>query len=89
MFMCKHCLEQYDDNRLAYTLVPEVRSTHPAADAFVLKFCSKDHLQQFLQRMTHQHQPFLLVKKGAGGDKPFEPATALDLLALTGHTRAS
>ncbi|HYG58672.1 MAG TPA: hypothetical protein VD902_11500 [Symbiobacteriaceae bacterium] len=88
MFMCKHCLEQYEDKDLAYTLIPEKRRSHPMADAFVLKFCSKAHVQQFLEDISHHSQVFILTKVDpSGNNKEFEPNAALDLLLLVGSSK--
>lgn len=80
MFMCKHCLEQYEDERLAYVLMPENRMNHPLADAFAFKFCSRAHLVEFLQRISHQSQPYVLTRV-VGADRETLPAAPpLDLL---------
>lgn len=88
MFMCKHCLEQFEDQALAYTLIPEKRLHHPMADAFVLKFCSKAHVQQFLELISHnQVQQYVLTKMDKSGTKDFEPSNPLDLLLLVGSSK--
>jgi len=87
MFMCKHCLEQFDDQALAYTLIPETRLHHPMADAFVLKFCSKAHIQQFLELISHQGMNYVLTKVDKVGNKDFEPSNPLDLLLLVGSSK--
>lgn len=89
MFMCKQCWEQYEDQNLAYTVILEYRLTHAAADMYLMKFCSKQHVQAFLEQINNQHQPYVLTKKGKGGDRQFEPAFPLDLQLLVGSSKAS
>lgn len=89
MFMCSQCLEQFEDNQLAYTLILESRLTHPAADMYLLKFCSKAHVQEFLTRIGNQRQRYLLTRKGRGGDKAFAPDFPRELLILVGSSKAS
>lgn len=89
MFMCKQCGEQFEDSGLAFTLMPENRVSHPAADMYLLKFCSKKHVQDFLDQIRNQHQLFILTKVGKGGGKTFDAASPIDLLLLVGSTRAS
>jgi hypothetical protein len=89
MFMCKECGQQYDDKDLAFTVILENRLTHPAAEMYLLKFCSKQHVQAFLEQINNQHQRYVLTKKGKGSDKQFEPAFPLDLQLLVGSTKAS
>ena len=91
MFMCKQCGEQYEDHQLAYTIIPENRLSHPqgTSEMFILKFCSKTHVQDFLHQIRNQEQTYVLIKKGKGGDKQFEPAYPLDLLILVGSSKAS
>ncbi len=80
MFMCKHCLEQFEDERLAYILMPENRMSHPAADAFAWKFCSRAHLVEFLQRISNQSQSFALTRVTGENRETFPAAPPLDLL---------
>mgnify|MGYP000214913696 CR=1 FL=1 len=80
MFMCKYCLEQFDDERLAYILMPESRMSHPAADAFALKFCSRSHLVEFLQRISNQNQSFALTRVTGEDRETFPAARPLELL---------
>jgi hypothetical protein len=89
VFMCKHCLEQFEDSDLAYTLIPETRVSRPEADMYVMKFCSRNHLQEFLQRLSFQEQLYILTKNGRTGAKQFEAAKPLDLLLLVGSAKAS
>lgn len=89
MFMCKHCLEQFEDKDLAYTIIPETRVNFPAADAFILKFCSKAHVQEFLEQIKNHKQKYVLTKVGKSGEKSFEPDYPLDLLLLVGSSKAS
>lgn len=90
MFMCKHCLEQFEDSSLAYTLIDAKRQAHPAADMFILKFCSKAHLQDFLHELSYQKQQYVLTRVDKNGAlKQFEPAAPLDLLLLVGSSKAS
>lgn len=90
MFMCKHCLEQYEDKDLAYSIIPEIRVNFPgAAESYAVKFCSKAHVQEFLEQIKAHQQKYVLTKHGKGGDKTFEPATALELLLLVGSSKAS
>jgi len=86
MFMCKHCLQQYEDEQLAYTLLPEGRKqTSPDSVAFFeMKFCSLKHTQEFLQRIQYQKMRYILTKKGKNGDKVYEPALPADLLLVIG-----
>lgn len=85
--MCTQCQEQFEDKDLAYTLILESRLSHPAADAFMQRFCSKAHLQDFLQRSRSQGQKYVLTKKGKAGDKQFEPVAPLDLLLKVGSSQ--
>lgn len=80
MFLCKYCLEQFEDEHLAYVLIPESRMRHPAADAFAFKFCSRAHLVAFLQRITHQHQPYTLTKVSGDRRETYPAAPPLELL---------
>jgi len=80
VFICKYCLEQFEDERLAYILIPESRKSHPAADAFALKFCSRAHLVEFLQHISNQHQPYSLTRVAGDNRETFPPAPPLDLL---------
>lgn len=90
MFMCKHCLEQFEDSALAYTLIPEGRLGHPAADMFLNKFCSKAHLQDFLHEISFQKMTYVLTRVDKqGATKQFEAATPLDLLLLVGSSKAA
>jgi hypothetical protein len=90
MFMCKHCLEQFDDSQLAYTLIQESRLSHPAADTFVLKFCSRAHVQEFLGHISNQRQRYVLTKvESDGATKQFGPDYPLELLLLVGSSKAS
>lgn len=89
MFMCKHCLEQFEDEQLAYTLILENRVSHPSADAFVLKFCSKAHLQEFLELISGQQQNYILTKVSGETKQEFPPAYPLDLLLQVGSTSAA
>lgn len=84
--MCKHCLQQFEDEQLAYTLLPEGRKvTSPNSVAFFeLKFCSLKHTQDFLHHIQYQQMRYILTKKGKDGDKVFEPAYPADLLLLIG-----
>lgn len=87
MFMCAQCQEQYEDRDLAYTLIAETRLSHPTAETFVLKFCSKKHVQEFLERIHAQHLNYVLTKKGKGHDKRFDPAFPEELLLLVGSSK--
>jgi hypothetical protein len=87
MFMCAQCQEQYEDRDLAYTLILESRLIHPAADTFMLKFCSKAQVREFLDRIVNQQQRYVLTRKGKGHDKKFDPAFPLDLLLLVGSSQ--
>jgi hypothetical protein len=78
--MCKHCLEQFEDEHLAYILVPEKRLQHPAADAFAFKFCSRAHLEEFLRHIANQRQAYVLTKVSGAERKTFPAAGPLDLL---------
>lgn len=89
MFMCSQCLEQYDDQELTYTLILESRLDHPAADSFVLKFCSRAHVQEFLERIQNQRQFYVLTRVTKGAAKRFDPAYPIDLLILVGSTKVS
>jgi|GEM_PF-1934279 len=90
MFMCKHCLQQFEDEQLAYTLLPEGRKqTSPDSVAFFeMKFCSLKHTQEFLHRIQYQQMRYILTKKGKDGesDKVFEPALPADLLLIIGSS---
>ncbi|MGE5672345.1 MAG: hypothetical protein ACM3XM_00460 [Mycobacterium leprae] len=88
MFMCKQCLEQFEDSHLAYELILEIRLSSPVPDYWVLKFCSLQHVQDFLRTVVHnQQQRYVLTKKGQGGDKRFEPAFPSELLLLVGSSK--
>jgi len=89
MFMCNLCWEQYEDQQLAYTLILENRLGHPASEMFLLKFCSKAHVQQFLTQVVNQRQSYVLTRKGRGGDRVFNPAYPRELLILVGSSKAS
>lgn len=89
MFMCKHCLEQFEENDLAYTLILESRVDHPASDAFYLKFCSKTHVQEFLGHISNQRQKYVMVKVTRTGEQPFPADYPLELLLLVGSSKAS
>lgn len=89
MFMCKQCLEQYEDEQLAYTLILQNRLSHPSADAFLLKFCSMSHLQDFLELISGQQQNYILTKITGDAKQEFPPAYPLDLLLQVGSTKAS
>ncbi len=89
MFMCKECLEQFEDKDLAYTLILESRMSHPAADAFMLKFCSKAHVQQYLQHISYQGQKYVLTKVTKSGEQKFPADTPLELLLVVGSSKAS
>lgn len=89
MFLCKHCGEQYEDKDLAYTLILENRATLTTADMFLMKFCSKAHLQEFLHHISAQQQRYLLTKIEKGGSKQFEADYPLNLLLLVGSSKAS
>lgn len=86
MFMCKECLEQFEDTDLAYTLIPEKRLNHPGADMFYYKFCSLGHTQTFLQQISHQWENYILTRY-KGGEKKFEPAPPKELLLLIGSSK--
>jgi hypothetical protein len=87
--MCRHCKEQYEDQNLAYTLILEVRENAPNADMYLSKFCSKAHVQEFLQRIHFQEQRYVLSKVTNDGTKRFDPAAPLNLLLLVGSSKAS
>lgn len=89
MFMCSHCLEQYEDQDLRYTLILESRLSHPAVDAFWLKFCSKAHVQEFLDRISNQRQKYVLTMVTARGEQKFPADYPLELLLLVGSSKAS
>lgn len=89
MFMCNQCWEQYEDHQLAYTLILENRLGHPASEMFLLKFCTKAHVQAFLTQIVNQRQAYVLTKKGRGGNKVFESAYPRELLILVGSSKAS
>lgn len=89
MFLCTQCQEQHENEGLAYTLILASRLTHPAADTFVMKFCSTRDVQAFLDRIRHQRQAYVLTKTGPAGDKVFGPLLPLDLLLLVGSSKAS
>lgn len=89
MFMCKQCLEQFDDKDLAYTLILETRVNQPYADAFVLRFCSKAHVQDFLQQISNQKQRYVLAKVTKSGEQKFPADYPLELLLLVGSSKAS
>lgn len=78
--MCKHCLEQFEDEQLAYILMPEKRLQLPAADAYAFKFCSRAHLEEFLRLIANQHQAYVLTKVSGAEQKSFPAAPPLDLL---------
>jgi len=82
--MCKHCLEQYEDEELAYTLMPENRLTHPAADSFLFKFCSRAHLQGFLELIRAQQQRYILTRVVGDVRETLPPAEPLDILLRLG-----
>ncbi|HWH68043.1 MAG TPA: hypothetical protein VNT26_01550 [Candidatus Sulfotelmatobacter sp.] len=88
MFLCRQCKEQFEDDRLAYTLILEARENFPAADMFVSKFCSRAHLQEFLDRIHFQEQHYVLTKVGKE-NKRFDPAAPLDLLLLVGSSKGA
>lgn len=87
MFMCKQCWQQFEDSELAYTLILENRLTHPSPELFEYKFCSKLHVQQFLEEIKAQQQRYILTKKGKDGDKKFEPDYPQELLLLVGSSK--
>lgn len=89
MFMCTHCLEQYEDSHLSYTMIPESRLSHPAAEMYRLRFCSLAHVQEFLDRIKFQGQRYVLTKVTPQGEKSFEPDVALELLIMVGSSKAS
>jgi len=82
-------MEQYENEDLSYTLVLEARLTHPAPDLFLMKFCSKAHVQAFLHQLSSQGQPYVLTIHGKNGDKRFDPAPPGELLLLVGSSKAS
>ncbi|MFZ5815666.1 MAG: hypothetical protein ACOY93_10250 [Bacillota bacterium] len=82
-------MEQYEDKDLAYTLILESRLTHPAADAFVMKFCSRNHVQEFLSRIRNQGQKYVLTRILANGEQTFPADSPLELLLLVGSSKAS
>lgn len=88
MFMCKHCLEQYEDQDLAYTLILESRLSHPMADSFLMKFCSRAHLQEFLQLSSGQKMKYVLTQVGSNGEKTFPADYPLELLLQLGSRAA-
>jgi len=87
MFMCKECLEQFESP--AYTLILESRLSHPMADSFLSKFCSKAHLQQYLQHISNQRQKYVLTKVTKNGEQAFPANYPLELLLLVGSSKAS
>lgn len=89
MFMCKYCLEQFEDKDLAYTLILESRLDHPMADAFVLKFCSKAHVQELLHHISNQRQKYVLTKITRNGEQKFPADYPLELLLIVGSSKAS
>lgn len=90
MFLCKQCEEQFEDRDLAYTIILESRLSHPMADAFLMKFCSKAHVQEFLERINNQHQRYVLTKvEKTGATRQFDPDVPLNLLLLVGSSKAS
>lgn len=89
MFVCTQCQEHFQDKDLAYSLILENRLAHPAADMFVMKFCSKMHVQEFLDRIGNQRQLYVLTRTGKSGGKAFEPGYPRDLLLLVGSSKAS
>jgi hypothetical protein len=89
MFMCNQCLEQFEDSQLAYTLILEDRLSHPSAEMFQMQFCTKQHVQQFLERIRTQRQKYVLIKKGKGAEKRFESDYPRELLLLVGSSKAS
>lgn len=89
MFMCKQCLEQYEDKDLAYTLLLESRANQPYGDSFILKFCSKAHVQEFLQQVSKQRQKYILAKVTKSGEQKFPADYPLELLLLVGSSKAS
>mgnify|MGYP006920173314 CR=1 FL=1 len=78
--MCKHCLEQFEDEHLAYILLPEKRLQLPAADTYAFKFCSRAHLEEFLRHISNQHQAYVLTKVSGPDRKTIATAAPLDLL---------
>ncbi|HEY8347981.1 MAG TPA: hypothetical protein VIL07_12060 [Symbiobacteriaceae bacterium] len=89
MFMCKQCLQQYEDDHLAYTLLPEYRlrtSPPESMDMFTLKFCSLEHTREYLKRISPQKSRYILTKKSKDGDKQFEPNIPAELLILIGSS---
>lgn len=89
MFMCKECMEQFEDADLAYSVILEARLNHPAPDMFVMKFCSKAHVQAFFHQIASQGQRYVLTIHGKNGDKRFDPALPVELLLLVGSSKAS
>lgn len=89
MFMCKECLEQFQDKDLAYTLILEARANQPYADAFVLRFCSKAHVQEYLSHISYQKQKYVLAKVTRSGEQKFPADYPLELLLLVGSSKAS
>lgn len=87
--MCKECLEQFADKDLAYILILESRLSHPAADAFALKFCSKAHIQTYLEHINYQRQKYVLTKITKNGQQQFPADYPLELLLLVGSSKAS
>lgn len=88
MFLCRQCKEQFEDHQLAYTMILEARENFPAADMFVSKFCSKAHLQEFLDRLSPQQQNYVVTKVGKE-NKRFAPAHPLELLLLVGSSKGA
>lgn len=89
MFMCKQCLEQYEDQQLAYTLILENRLSHPSASSFILRFCSKAHVQEFLSLISTQHQKYVLSKVTPVGEERLAVDYPLELLLYVGSTKVS
>ena len=84
MFICKYCLEQFEDEKLAYVLMPENRLQHPAADAFAMKFCSRAHLEAFLRKVSHQRQAYVLTRVSGSTRQTLPAAPPLALLNQLG-----
>lgn len=89
MFMCTHCHEQFAVQNLAYTLILESRLSHPAADMFVQKFCSKAHIQAYLKQISYQGQKYVLTQITKNGQQQFPADVPLELLLLVGSSKAS
>lgn len=89
MFMCKQCMEQFEDSQLAYSLIPESRLRHPAVEMFTFRFCSLAHVQEFLKQISNQQLPYVLTKHGKSGDKQFAPDVPSELLLTVGSSKAA